>query len=230
MFQSKFGVFNSTCALWVEAIFGFRVTGEMREQSRLFHLDTYFLKKVYFRSRDDLHCLFTQLLLGDVIAADYLLAHLMSQIYLRKDGLNLGKFSLNIFGVPNSNNFAKRLSTILQLIMSKSHFLPLTTDKLNSLTFVPKKDYASNRLVSGLLQLSNGTHLVLDETAMRDGQLNQQGITNLTSLGQMIKLQSVEYDFGFHKLPFETDIPCLIFSEGRSMLPQDVQVCSEKNS
>ena len=162
-------------------------------------------------------------MLGDVIAADYLLAHLMSQIYLRKDGLNLGKFSLNIFGVPNSNNFAKRLSTILQLIMSKSHFLPLTTDKLNSLTFVPKKDYASNRLVSGLLQLSNGTHLVLDETAMRDGQLNQQGITNLTSLGQMIKLQSVEYDFGFHKLPFETDIPCLIFSEGRSMLPQDVQ-------
>ena len=171
-----------------------------------------------------MHSLFTQLLLGDVIAADYLLAHLMSKIYMRKDGLSLGKLSLNIFGLPNSNNFAKRLSTLLQLIMSKSHYLPMTIDNLNTLSFVPKKDYASNRLVSGLLQLSNGTHLVLDETAMTDGQLNQQGITNLTSLGQMIKQQSVDYDFGFHKLPFETDIPCLVFSEGRSMLPQDVQV------
>ena len=100
----------------------------------------------------------------------------------------------------------------------------MTIDNLNTLTFVPKKDYATNRLVSGLLQLSGGTHLILDETAMNDGQLNQQGITNLTSLGLMIKQQSIEYDFGFHKLPFETDTPCLVLSEGRSMLPQDVQV------
>ena len=178
-----------------------------------------------FRSRDDLHSLFTQLLLGDVIAADYLLAHLMSKIYKRSDGLCLGKFSMNIFSLPtNSKNYAKRLSTILQLIMSKSHYFPLTIESLNSLTFVPKKDYNSNRLTSGLLQLSSGTHLVLDETVMSDGQLNSQGITNLTSLGQMIKQQSVEYDFGFHKIAFESDIPCLVFSEGRSMLPQDVQV------
>ena len=86
-----------------------------------------------------MHSLFTQLLLGDVIAADYLLAHLMSQVYKRGDGLCLGKFSLNIFGIPNSNNFAKRVSTILQLIMSKSHYYPLTIDNLNSSTFVPKK-------------------------------------------------------------------------------------------
>ena len=177
-----------------------------------------------FRSRDDLHSLFTQLLLGDVIAADYLLAHLMSKIYKRSDGLCLGKFSMNIFSLPSSKNFTKRLSTILQLIMSKSHYFPLTIEGLNSLTFVPKKDYASNRLTSGLLQLSSGTYLVLDETVMKDGQLNSQGITNLTSLGQMIKQQSVEYDFGFHKIAFESDIPCLVFSEGRSMLPQDVQV------
>merc|ERR1711992_456374 len=58
------------------------------------------------RSRDDLHSLFTQLLLGDAIAAEYLLAHLMSKIYKRSDGLCLGKFSMNIFGVPNSSNFA----------------------------------------------------------------------------------------------------------------------------
>jgi hypothetical protein len=39
------------------------------------------------------------------------------------------------------------------------------------------------RLVSGLLQLPKGTHLILDETAMTDGQLSAKGVQNLTSLG-----------------------------------------------
>ena len=79
-------------------------------------------------------------------------------------------------------------------------------------------------LFSGLLQLSHGTHLILDETCMKDGQLTPDGIKNLTSLGTMIKIQSLDYDFGFHNLAFDTDIPCLVLSEGRSMLPNDVQV------
>jgi hypothetical protein len=39
------------------------------------------------------------------------------------------------------------------------------------------------RLVSGVLQLPKGTHLILDETAMTDGQLSAKGVQNLTSLG-----------------------------------------------
>ena len=59
---------------------------------------------------------------------------------------------------------------------------------------------------------------------MKDGKLTQDGIKNLTNLGTMIKIQSLDYDFGFHNLAFDTDIPCLVISEGRSMLPNDVQV------
>jgi len=43
--------------------------------------------------------------------------------------------------------------------------------------------YIIRRLVSGLLQLPKGTHLILDETAMTDGQLSAKGVQNLTSLG-----------------------------------------------
>ena len=176
------------------------------------------------RSRDELHSLMTTLLFGDSLAAEYMLAHFMSRIYHRQDGLCLGKYSLNLFNVPILADYSKRLATLLQLLVTKSHYFPLTVEELNKATFVPKKDYASNRLTSGLLQLSQGTHLILDETKMNNGQLNQEGIKNLTSLGQMIKTQSVDYDFGFHNLAFDSDVPCLVLSEGRSMLPNDVQV------
>ena len=141
-----------------------------------------------------------------------------------QDGLCLGKYTLNLFNVPVLADYSKGLAIILQMLMTKSHYYPLTVDELNKATFVPKKDYSSNRLTSGLVQLSHGTHLILDETVMNNGQLNQDGIKNLTTLGQMIKFQSVDYDFGFHSLAFDTDIPCLVLSEGQSMLPNDTQV------
>ena len=165
-----------------------------------------------------------QILIGDSLAADYLICHLVSRIYLRRDVLTLGKFSVNLFNVPLNENYAKRLATIVQLLVDKAHYLPLTVDNFNKLNFVPKKDYEANRLVSGALQLSAGTHLVLDETAMGAGQLSPHGLKNLTSLGSLINWQRLEYDFQYHQLEFPSDVPCLVVSEGRSMLPSDCQV------
>ena len=53
--------------------------------------------------------------------------------------------------------------------------LPMTLHNMNNLKFIPRKDYTANRLVSGVLQLSEGTHLILDETAMQAGQLDANG-------------------------------------------------------
>ena len=64
----------------------------------------------------------------------------------------------------------------------------------------------------------------LDETAMTDGQLSATGVRNLTSLGNLITWQKLEYDFEFQKMEYETDVPCLVMSEGRSMLPSDIQL------
>ena len=127
--------------------------------------------------REELHSMLSKVLLGDSLAADYLICHLISRIYHRRDILTLGKFSMNLFNIPTHSNYTKRLATILQLLVTKSHYLPLTVANLNEMSFVPKKDYHANRLVSGLLQLSANTHLILDETAMENGQVSYVNLT-----------------------------------------------------
>jgi hypothetical protein len=82
-----------------------------------------------------------------------------------------------------------------------------------------RKDYDANRLVSGILQLSTQTHLVLDETCLEPGQLDSNGVHNVAALGTLISQQKVDYDFQFYKLEFHTDVPVLVLSEGKSLLP-----------
>lgn len=48
---------------------------------------------------------------------------------------------------------------------------------MNKMKFLPHKDYNENRLKTGLLQLSDNTHLIIDETAMQAGQLDANGET-----------------------------------------------------
>ena len=78
--------------------------------------------------------------------------------------------------------------------------------------------------MTGLLQLPPAMHLTVDETVMTNGQLGPAGIRNLTALGNLITWQKVDYDFKFQSVEFNTDVSCLVLSEGRSMLPSDFQV------
>lgn len=80
------------------------------------------------------------------------------------------------------------------------------------------QDYKTNRLVSGLLQLSQHVHLIVDETALTAGQLDTKGVQNLTALGNVINWQKTDYDFQYHQIEQHTNIPVLILSEGRSMI------------
>jgi len=175
-------------------------------------------------ARQELVEILTTCLLGDKLAAEYLLLHLISKIYLRKDVLVLGKLSLNLHNMTNHEEWPRRLATILSLLTTNSHYLPLSRDTLDTASFIPKKDFEANRLVSGCLQLSSSTHLWLDETVMTDGQLTAPGLKNLTALGNLITWQKLEYDFKFQAMEYDTDIPCLVMSEGRSMLPSDLQI------
>jgi len=59
--------------------------------------------------------------------------------------------------------------------MFQSHLLPMSLENMNKLAFCPCKDYKANRLKSGVLQLADNTHLVLDETALQPGQLDVHG-------------------------------------------------------
>ena len=53
-----------------------------------------------------------------------------------------------------------------------------------------------------------------------------QGLANLTALGNMITWQRAEYDFKFQKLEYDTDVPCLVLSEGRYTVYGFCQLCS----
>lgn len=87
----------------------------------------------------DLRMAFTQCLFGDSIAADYLLCHLISTVYVRQNEETHGQFSLNVTNFPNDQypDYVRRLYEIIELLLPASHYLPVTLDNLNTLDFVP---------------------------------------------------------------------------------------------
>ncbi|XP_033610170.1 mini-chromosome maintenance complex-binding protein isoform X3 [Cryptotermes secundus] len=180
--------------------------------------------------RQDLHLVLSQVLLGDHLAANYFICHLISSVFQRSELLALGQLSLNISNVVCGHGYTEKLYTVLRQLVTKSHYQPLTIENLNKCTFTPKKDYDANRLVSGILQLSTQTHLVLDETCLEPGQLDSNGVHNVAALGTLISQQKVDYDFQFYKLEFKADVPVLVLSEGKSLLPNDVAVPLEPDS
>lgn len=112
------------------------------------------------------------------------------------------------------------------IITVQSVYLPMSLENMNKWKFSPKKDYNANRLTAGLLQLTDGkelaetslvcrvitefpgSHVLVDETALSAGQLNQDGVKNLTALGNVIQWQKLNYDFLFHTTEFHTDLVC----------------------
>ncbi|CAH2091456.1 unnamed protein product [Euphydryas editha] len=177
-------------------------------------------------ARDHLFKALSELLLGDKLAAEYLICHLIACVYLRQDTITLGQFCLNISNLPTQKypNYGKQLYDIIKQFVTKSYYLPLTVENMNTVALLPKKDYDCNRLTSGILQLSKHTHLVLDETKMEQGRLDATGVNNITALGNLIKQQKVEYDFKYYKMEFDSDISVLVLSEGKSLLPSDYHI------
>uniref|UniRef100_A0A182K614 Mini-chromosome maintenance complex-binding protein n=1 Tax=Anopheles christyi TaxID=43041 RepID=A0A182K614_9DIPT len=171
----------------------------------------------------DLHNLLTQCLFGDGVAADYLLCHLVSSVYIRDEVECRGQFCLNLSNIPAEvlPGYTRSLYELLELLLPASHYLPMTLENMNTVQFAPKKDYTTNKLTSGLLQLAPHTHLVLDETRLEAGKLESGGVEAVKHVAHLIKSQRLKYNFQFYQLDFNTDVPVLILSEGKSMLPSN---------
>ena len=74
------------------------------------------------KSRDLVLSLLTSALLGDRLAAEYTLLHLLSSIYGRTDMIALGKFSLNLTNFRSSSSSSLPLTPSLHSLLS--HLLP----------------------------------------------------------------------------------------------------------
>lgn len=90
--------------------------------------------------------------------------------------------------------------------------------------FILRKDYDNNKLVPTILQLPKHSHLVLDETELEEGQLNDKGILNILCLINLIKFQKLQYDFKVYEMTYDADIPIMTFSKGRSILPVSIVI------
>lgn len=167
----------------------------------------------------------TTILGNDGVAANFMLLHLLSKVHGRGDSIAVGKLSLNLtcFNKETVSVFGHRLNLALKNLLPFTHCVPLTVDYLNKVSLAPKKDYQTNRLASGVLQLAEGSHLTIDETQLQAGTLNSTGVENARVLKSLLELQKVEYDFTYYKMDMPADIQLLVLSEGKSnILPADL--------
>jgi len=64
---------------------------------------------------------------------------------------------------------AKHLTKFINSIMPLSLYLPLTIDNLEQKRMTPAKNYDTNMLEPGLLEMLDGTFVICDETFMKEG-------------------------------------------------------------
>lgn len=63
--------------------------------------------------------------------------------------------------------------------------------------FVPKKNYDTNQMEPGVLQILEGTNIICDETNMQPGKIDKNGIENIKAMAELIEEQKVVYHFEF---------------------------------
>lgn len=174
---------------------------------------------------------FAALLGGDILAAEYLLLQLLSVVESREGDAPLGSVSLNLTGFPEAEGSAspadlgpagQRLKSGLSVLMPKVTGVAVNVAALESDTYFPVKNHETNTLKPGVLQLSQGTSLIVDETVIGEGQLRDQGLKNLNALQRVTKQQILPYDFQFHAADFECDVRVLLLSCKRALLKADI--------
>jgi len=110
----------------------------------------------------------------------------------KRGAFALGQFSLNVTEFPtdnvgeqaeanksstkaftSANPSTRKIATILKRLLPTLVELPLSLDILNGTNFYPRSD--DENLLAGVLQLPDGTCVLVDETMLKEGTLKEQG-------------------------------------------------------
>jgi len=165
-------------------------------------------------------------LLGDTLAAEYILCHMLSRVYHRAHGVPVGKLSLAITGLPPTSavgtSATQDLVGVLQTLLPAVAYVPMSVKHLSAKLMAPKKDYDTEMLHTGDLQMTPSTQVLCDETAMVAGKLNETGLKNLHCLQQLATFQHLLFDFSFYQMEFPTDVPVLVTSQGKPLMTTDI--------
>jgi len=170
-------------------------------------------------------------LCGDKLTATYVFLHMMSSVSRtrRIEGVILGYFVLNLTGCPESKadddeSFAAGLERLYQWFLPKVNLCHLDRQTMNNNRWVPVKNHETDELSYGLLQNTSDTFLLVNETALSDGKLERNGVPNLRSLVNLVADQKIDFDFVYHTLSFDTSMPTILMSNGKSMVKSDAMV------
>ncbi|KAF4730112.1 hypothetical protein FOZ63_024034, partial [Perkinsus olseni] len=180
------------------------------------------------RVRGELIDHLSKCLCGDRLAAEYLVLHMVSRHVsglgtgLAQDsGLIVGHWPLNISGFSKSVNGGSRGSGVRDVTACVESLLPrvmemeVSVGKLNSDRWIPAKNYDTDELDSGLLQIARRTYLILDETLLDTGRAN---VANLRALQLLIRDQKICVQFGPSQIELPTEVNTLTLSASQSAI------------
>ncbi|KAF4711068.1 hypothetical protein FOZ62_003189 [Perkinsus olseni] len=92
--------------------------------------------------------------------------------------------------------------------------MEVSVGKLNSERWIPTKNYDTDELDSGLLQIARRTYLILDETLLDTGRAN---VANLRALQLLIRDQKICVQFGPSQIELPTEVNTLTLSASQSV-------------
>jgi len=183
-------------------------------------------------AREKLKAYLTSFFKGDSLVADYMILNLISHIHGRKEPLALGNFPLNISNIPTKeiltptpiNKFTYHFHRLIQSLMKNCKVLQLSIPFFEKQNIIPRKDYETNEIEDNTLQLPDHTCLILDETKITPGPLNEKGFKNLSAIKEIVLSQSTKYDFKYQEIIFLTDYPSFILSTTKSIIKEIIEV------
>ena len=100
---------------------------------------------------------------GDALAAEYVLCHMLSRVFHRAQGVPVGKLSLALTGLSaaaaGTSSAALELSAVMSDLRPAVAYVPMTVKNLSAKLMAPRKDYDTEMLHCGDLQMSPATQV-----------------------------------------------------------------------
>ncbi|KAK4468986.1 hypothetical protein MN116_000128 [Schistosoma mekongi] len=180
----------------------------------------------------------TSLFSGDEIVAEYVLLHLVStrlftdspypnhlpamnihssrSVVTKSSSSDIDSFSTDKHVLVKLYN---RLHSFLPQLVTHLATVELTVKSLNDgPCLFPIRDMNKGHLNPGRLQLPQGTEILVNETEMDSGQLQQKGLLNFQALNSVAINQRLSYDFQFYTQDWDTNVRVLILSVVPSLI------------
>lgn len=131
-----------------------------------------------------------------------------------------------------SGAWVKSLSTVIGQILQHHVRIPLTIDGLNGDYRIAPEVTTSNNdpnleeyqcfgdlgLKWGILQLAESTGVIIDETTLESGKLNEKGVRNYSRLYSAVNDATLHYNFEYCSTPIPINYKFLVVSQRLTIL------------